>query len=138
MTEHQTEQWKPVPSLLNLYELSSDGRLRNAKTKRLIKPADRIAFSVTINGRTIRVNRQRLLYNLFGIPITDVRLSNAITCVIEKDGDSIKFGTINAASDFIEQEHRKYGKGYRVKWHLWHREPVVFGFNVSYFDHRGV
>lgn len=135
MNQSDTEQWVLVPSLNDKYEITRDGRLRNARTKRIIKLGnDR--YTVTVGLERIEVLKDKLLEEVFGVPFVPPKpRARYVPCIVEKGGKSERFNLLGTAAAFIAAETH-FSHSY-VMAMFKRREPVVFGFNVTYLDKRG-
>ena len=59
----EPEEWKPIPHFEYLYEVSSLGRLRNVRTKRILRPKD--LLQLCSSGQTIQIRMRRLVAEAF-------------------------------------------------------------------------
>lgn len=99
------EAWQPVPSLNNLYELNVEGRLRNAATKKLLKPVlvrNYLHYRVLVDNKVCRKRVGALLEEVFGI--LSKRKTQPIPVILRKDGGAYYFKSIKAGAQFLQRK----------------------------------
>ena len=97
--------WQPVPSLNNLYECDKNGRLRNAKTKRLIKPNKWFCYDVGLGEKRAhkKVSRSSLLWEVFGVPLHK-RYTGEKPVIVSKGNQRFWFGSKAEAAEFLSKK----------------------------------
>jgi hypothetical protein len=128
------EQWFPVPSLNNKYEISQSGKLRNSKSKRILSPNGR-QYVVMIDHKRASVTADKIFFEIFGT-CRFLHRKNYFPCIVHVGEDKIFFPHFNEAAAFIA-EKKFYTQG-TVRELLSKRCPVVYGFPISYFDKEAV
>lgn len=59
--------FEPIPSLGGKYEINRLGKVRNAKTKRPLKPYRNTTYGFHVQKKLVRRSRQSLLWEVFGV-----------------------------------------------------------------------
>ena len=95
--------WYPVPSLQNLYEVNSAGKLRNTATKKILKPkldGGCLYYVVSINYKSINKMVGALLAEVFDVPFK--RKTKPVPVMLSKDGQAYYFKSITAGAKFLQ------------------------------------
>lgn len=91
--------WVPVPSLGNRYEINIHGKLRNAKTKKLLKMW-KGCYVVKSGGKTITISKAKLLWETHGV-VPQRNPSAPLPVVAECNGQKMYFKTFSALAKFL-------------------------------------
>ena len=123
-----SNNWQPVPSLDCKYEVTESGRLRNAKTKRILKRHYPYAYAVKINGRTKYLSIRSLLWEVHGIikPAAPRIVPITIFC----DGQKRYFPTLAVAAKFLADKFFFAVSTIRVM--LCGRKTEICGCKITY------
>ena len=116
------DNFKPVPSLGNLYEVNEEGLLRSVKTKQMLTPV----YQPYVHGKKIPVTGQQLLKEVFGIDYKPRKFS----VTIEKNGITHTFFSHAAAVEFISQN--EFYSESRVSSKFLKRDKNIYGWNITY------
>lgn len=92
--------WEPVPTLGYRYEINIHGKLRNAKTKKLLKVRYRSYYDVCVDGKAKRISIKNLLWETHGI-IPTRHKRTPISIVAECNGVKMYFKTIAALAKYL-------------------------------------
>lgn len=128
------EQWFPVPSLNNKYEISQNGKLRNSKSKRILSPNER-SYDVWIDHKQVTVTADKIFFEIFGT-CRFLNRKRYFPCIVHVGEDKFFFPHFNEAAAFIA-EKRFYTQD-TVRRLLTKRCPAIYDFKISYFDEEAV
>lgn len=121
------ENFLPIPSLDNLYEISPRGEVRNVKTKHALQPT----IHVQINGKCVGRSINALLWEVFGTRRKDA-YAKEIPVSVEKNGEKYFFQSYSECARFFKKvEH--YELPTTRKYLGQHRE-IIYGWKIKYFD----
>lgn len=101
------EDWVPVKSMHNLYELNFGGQLRNVKTKRILKPQKHCKkswYCVKVGSVWVSKSIKELLAEVWELP--SVVKKRAVRVIITKDNSGWYFPSLSAASVFLSSTTR--------------------------------
>lgn len=130
------EKWLPVASLNNLYEISNWGRLRNAKTGRVLKLTWRgeVLFAhLSINGTGVWRSINKILKETHGITLQRVNPPVYWVGVKMQNGErEVQFLTITAAIDFLAQE-TNYSRSH-LRALMTYRKEKIGDWNITYIE----
>lgn len=122
----------PILSLDYKYEINPRGKVRNVKTKALLRTySDNRALMVktTVKGKAYAASVQQLLWEVFGINPKLKRII-PVSATVKKDGVAYCFKSLYAAAKFLSP--RVFLGVSAVRQHLSRREKVVEGWEVIY------
>lgn len=124
--------FEPLPSFNGTYEMNQYGILRNSKSKQIIKlnHSGKGYNLRTLAGEYTTVSTAALLWESHGI--IRKRRFRPCPCTIERDGQRFSFPHMNACARFLAPMVY-FTAGY-IAQHLNRRDPVVFGWQVTYHD----
>ena len=95
------ENFLPIPSLNNLYEINPRGEVRNAKTKHVIQPM----VHVKINGQCVGRSINAFLWEVYGTRRKDA-YAKEIPVSVEKNGEKYYFQSYSECARFFKKvEH---------------------------------
>ena len=122
------KDWQPVPSLNCKYELNSDGVLRNAKTKRLLKRYYPYAYAVKINGKVVYLSVRSLLWEVHGI----IRPSTpkAVPVTVYHNGQRHYFPTKKDTAKFLSS--KIFLSVSTINSMLCNRKTDICGWRITY------
>lgn len=122
-----SENFLPIPSLNNLYEINSQGVVRNAKTKHVIQPM----VSVKVNGKCVSRSVNLFLWEVHGKRRKDA-YAKTIPVSVEKNGEKYFFQSYAECARFFKKvEHYELPT---TKKYLGQRREIIFGWKIKYFD----
>lgn len=129
------ENYLPVPSLNNKYEISRRGILRNAITKkRLILYKDSSGnspfYSVRVNGTYTHRYLQQLMWEVHGVLPKVVTFRPAVSVTIQKSGEHFAFDSMTKCAKFLA-----YKEYYSFSWcnhQLQQHRKEIFGWHIFY------
>lgn len=122
-----SENFMPIPSLNNLYEINPQGVVRNAKTKHVIQPT----VSVKVGGQYAGRSVNTLLWEVYGTRRKDA-YAKAIPVSVEKYGEKYYFQSYAECARFLKRR-----ENYEVpttRKYLGERREKIFGWKIKYFD----
>ena len=122
-----SENFLPIPSLNNLYEINPQGVVRNAKTKHAIQPM----VSVKVGGQCVGRSVNTLLWEVYGKRRKDA-YAKSIPVSVEKNGEKYFFQSYAECARFFKKvEHYELTT---TKKYLGQRRENIFGWQIKYFD----
>ena len=122
-----SENFLPIPSLNNLYEINPQGVVRNAKTKHAIQPM----VSVKVGGQCVGRSVNTLLWEVYGKRRKDA-YAKSIPVSVEKNGEKYFFQSYAECARFFKKvEHYELTT---TKKYLGQRREIIFGWKIKYFD----
>ena len=122
-------QWVSVPSLNYRYEVTAGGKLRNAKTKRILKKTAPTYYKLTINKKVVCATIASLLWEVHGI-MPKRRIKRNITVTIQKDKVILHFQDIQMAVEYLSESEfytRKY-----IRYFFSKRAKEICGWQITY------
>lgn len=126
-----SSRWTPVPSLGGKYEFSSNGNLRNASSKKILKKellGTCAGFHVFPDGKLRWVSLKSLMWEIHGI--TCQSLNSPVSCSAFKNGAYHKFLSLRACSRFIASS--SFFSSSYVMDLLIKRQSLIGGWNIKY------
>ena len=122
-----SENFIPIPSLNNLYEINPQGVVRNAKTKHVIQSI----VGVKINGQFVSRSVNTLLWEVHGKRRKDA-YAKEIPVSVEKNGEKYFFQSYAECARFFKKVERY--ELTTTKKYLGQRREIIFGWKIKYFD----
>lgn len=123
-------EWFPIPSLPN-YEITKSGNVRHVKTRRPVVFVGCMAdFGLGKSHVHGRRSKASLLNEVFGKPQTSVQ--HHVPCTLQRGSRRLFFDTMTDACRFLIKDNF-YSLAY-TKQLFARRQPVIFGWNVTYLD----
>lgn len=119
-------EFRKIPSLKFLYEISQNGVVRNAKSKRYLQRLS------TPQGDKVYISQFQLVAVKDLLEECWAKNNTAVKITLTKDGKSISFTSKNDAARYIAHVTSSSMITTRIK--LSHRRKHVQGFNVSYVN----
>lgn len=124
-------EWHRLQPPLTNYEINGFGAVRNARTKRAVKPIrirGGVYYHLSVNDKTVHCNPNELLAEILGTPV--IYKKNAVPVVLRKDKCSWYFKSIEKAAVFLS------GKVYycvdTIRKLLGKRQSEIYGYSVTY------
>lgn len=124
-------EWLPVPSLNYKYELCSDGRIRNAVTKHILKKKG------THNGYFIRNEKKykytsilSLLWEVYGILPENPTRNKPIPVTIKKGTDALYFPSQWKAAKYLAPKCFYHVNN--IHWRMRNRVTEICGWQIAY------
>lgn len=121
------ENFQPIPSLDNLYEISPQGVVRNAKSKKILMP---FVIMQTKNKHTSRTIAS-LLLEVHGIKMK-VQNARAIECSCTDGKKNYHFQTLKEMAKFLAPKVH-YSRR-TVEEYLNKRKSEIGDWKIKYFD----
>ena len=122
-----SENFLPIPSLNNLYEINPQGVVRNVETKREISPFVSFQFKERHTSRTIA----SLLLEVHGLKKNGQNV-HAIECSCADGDKQYHFQTLKALAKFLAP--KTHYKRKTVEDYLSRRKSEVGIWKIKYFD----
>ena len=125
------EKFYPINSLDNLYETDFWGNVRNARTKKFLKPAlssGRVFYHVKANGKNLMRSKDEVLLELFDVAYSPKW--RKIPVQLSKERQAWRFNSITEAAKFLAP--RVFFSADYLRCILGRRQPEVFGYKVAY------
>lgn len=127
-----TRDWQPIPSLKNLYEITPEGDVRNAKTKKILKvPEDNCCRFHKVG---VKRHIKDLLWEVHGILYRPPHLP--VSVVIRKNNEAYYFKTLTTAAHFLSK-HVPLAESY-IKFRLVKRKAEIYGWAITYHDEKSL
>ena len=126
------DQWHPIKSLNNLYEINRKGVVRNAKTKRVKKLIQNYNFCGYVfwnNGEQVSRALKRLLNEVFGKGFKTPHWVK-ISTTISKDGKRLKFDSLSATMRFLSEVENKNFE--TVRYFIRKRSNEIYGWKIIF------
>ena len=126
------DTFAPIPSLGGRYEINRRGKVRNAKTKRILKLQNGREYRLVIDGKLIWRSVSNLLWEVHGkIP---ERLCTRVPCIAENATQKISFPNMSACAGFLAP---KVFLGFNtVNCYLNRRKPTIYGWKITYLEDK--
>lgn len=122
-------KFEPIPSLGGRYEIDTRGVVRNALTKKTIKPV-RGCIYVYKDGKLNSHSVKSLLWEVHGIIKT--RRCKPIPCYVENQNQKLFFKSLSACARFLAPK-LFYAEKTVAHW-LWRRDPTAGEWEITYVD----
>ena len=125
----------PIPSLNYKYEINSQGRARNTKTKKFLKPLKREKggrrYRFCFEGKKVERTIAQLLFEVHGKTPPHALLP-AIPVTVVKDGDRKFFKSFTSAAKFLEVKTNYAWHG--IRNFMVKRCENIYGWQIMYHD----
>lgn len=120
----------PIPSVNGKYEIDIVGNVRNARTKKRIKPNCRDVYSMYIDGkRWVYASRNNLLWEVHG---QYKKGSRPVAVWAEHSTGKFFFQSCTDCARFLLD--KLYYSPYTLRTYLWARKPAFAGWSFTYVD----
>lgn len=121
--------FEPIPSANGRYEINNAGIVRNALTKKKLKPHNKSVRFFDGHNQYFYVTINSLLWEVFGrIPAKQAKIS----CTVENAHGKHFFPTMAAAAKFLAPKiFLSFGT---LKTYFHKRVPKIYGWQITYFD----
>ena len=127
----ETALWFPIGSLENNYEISIGGDVRNAHTKKLLKPIldqNCLYYHLSLNGQNVHRTRSSLLNEVFDANIR--RKKAPIPIILRKDKLAYSFKNLTAAAKWLSSKVDRHFDFIRKFMHK--RLNIIYGYQIQY------
>ena len=121
--------FEPIPSTGNHYEINVTGIIRNALTKKKLKPYNKSVRFFVGHNQCIYASINSLLWEVFGrIP----KKKTKISCTVENAHGKHFFPHMVAAAKFLAP--KIYLTVGTLKNYFYQRRTEIYGWKITYFD----
>jgi len=131
MLKNSKTNWEPVPSLNYLYELNSEGALRNARTKHCLALQPQGRYAPTVQGKQRLCSKKSLLWEVFGVIPKTYGKNKPITIIAQFNGKCFKLKSIAETAAFLSQKTGKLKETLRKYLHF--RVAEIGGYKITYY-----
>ncbi len=128
----ETVKFYPIPSTGNKYEMNRNGKVRNAKTKRVLKTTDGgNVVHLAYGGKGYAISITMLKWEVFGItPSKSAQTPKPLS--VSKGNRRFFFDTKAACARFLAAELTYSTAG--ILYYLSANKNWIHGWTVKYFD----
>lgn len=126
--------FSPIPSLDYMYEINPHGKIRNAKTKRLVKMFTRGNYDfsrLNIKGKNYTGSVKKLLWEVYGI-IPEKIPRQPVGVTLQKDNFGRFFQNAATAAKFLSP--LVYLSVHTVAQYFYKRRKELYGWQVIYHE----
>lgn len=126
----EDENFSPIPSLGDKYEINPQGVVRNARTKKTLKPSVHDVYSFyDTDGVIVYHSKASLLWEVHGI-IKTAWKKQAVRA--EHNNKIYSFPTCAECARFLKT--KLYYSLHTLQCYLWKRKPSFAGWTFTYID----
>lgn len=123
------EDYLPIPSANNRYEICKAGKVRNARTKKLLKPYKNNVYTLYLKKKCrIKRTQAQLLWEVHGrLPKINI---HPVPVTLRKDAQAFYFESKNKAAEFL-RIHTNYSFDH-MRTCLCEEYVLIAGWEVKY------